>query len=87
MIDTQSLHGACTPPFLQSSNFQSTKGCRSLYLEFKQLCADTYLDIPGRFCAQVPSFNGTIECCLPCPLTEWVYPERKEMLLVFGEYS
>lgn len=51
--------GACTPPFLQMSQFPISDG---------------YL--PGRFCAPVPSIEGTIDCCLPCPLTDWVYSDR-----------
>ncbi|CAD6564432.1 MAG: hypothetical protein ASARMPREDX12_002659 [Alectoria sarmentosa] len=32
-----------------------------------------YLD--GRFCAPVPSAHGTVDCCLPCPITDWVYSD------------
>lgn len=32
-----------------------------------------YLD--GRFCAPVPSAEGTVDCCLPCPITDWVYSD------------
>ncbi|KAI1068385.1 hypothetical protein LB507_004730 [Fusarium sp. FIESC RH6] len=32
--------------------------------------------IDGRLCKQLDS----IQCCLPCPMTDWVYPERFETL-------
>ncbi|SLM34364.1 GPCR, family 2-like [Lasallia pustulata] len=32
--------------------------------------------IRGRLCAPVPTLKGTINCCLPCPMTEWVYPDN-----------
>lgn len=31
--------------------------------------------MPGRFCAPVPSSAGTIECCLPCPVADWIYSD------------
>lgn len=36
---------------------------------------NAYADIKGRFCAPVPSLEGTITCCLPCPITDWVYSD------------
>ncbi|KAL8682425.1 MAG: hypothetical protein Q9186_001546 [Xanthomendoza sp. 1 TL-2023] len=35
---------------------------------------------PGRFCAPVPSRGGSIECCLPCPVTSWIYSDNFETL-------
>ena len=32
-------------------------------------------DIPGRFCAPLPSTSGDVVCCLPCPQTDWIYPD------------
>ena len=32
-------------------------------------------DLPGRFCAPIPSLKGPIDCCLPCPVTDWVYSD------------
>ncbi|KAL6715922.1 hypothetical protein ACLMJK_006883 [Lecanora helva] len=55
--------GACTPPFLQLSKFDSTVG---------------YL--PGRFCAPVPTLEGTVNCCLPCPITDWVYSDEFDVI-------
>ncbi|KAL8848428.1 MAG: hypothetical protein Q9221_006535 [Calogaya cf. arnoldii] len=39
---------------------------------------DGYL--PGRFCAPVPSMGGSIECCLPCPVTSWIYSDNFETI-------
>ena len=69
--------GFCTPPFLELSNFDSTVGCknRSGKPDHTQHLADPLTDLPGRFCAPVPSVNGTVNCCLPCPITSWVYSD------------
>ncbi|KAL8840327.1 MAG: hypothetical protein Q9170_001342 [Blastenia crenularia] len=32
--------------------------------------------LPGRFCAPVPSARGSIECCLPCPVSDWIYSDN-----------
>lgn len=31
--------------------------------------------LEGRFCAPVPSAEGMVDCCLPCPITDWVYSD------------
>ncbi|QDS68236.1 hypothetical protein FKW77_010600 [Venturia effusa] len=33
-------------------------------------------DVDGRLCAKVDSLPGKPICCLPCPATDWVFPER-----------
>ncbi|MCJ1336185.1 hypothetical protein MMC09_001461 [Bachmanniomyces sp. S44760] len=35
---------------------------------------------PGRLCNPTPSLEGNITCCLPCPLTDLVYPDNFEYL-------
>lgn len=40
-----------------------------------QLLADMHSDLQGRLCAPVPSAEGTVDCCLPCPITDWVYSD------------
>ncbi|KAB8254838.1 hypothetical protein BDV32DRAFT_131676 [Aspergillus pseudonomiae] len=30
----------------------------------------------GRYCAQLPSANGNVSCCMPCPLADWMYGEE-----------
>lgn len=31
----------------------------------------------GRLCSVVPSAEGMIDCCLPCPATDWVYSDSE----------
>ncbi|KIW07664.1 uncharacterized protein PV09_01604 [Verruconis gallopava] len=31
--------------------------------------------IAGRFCAKISQLPGDPECCLPCPATDWLYPQ------------
>ena len=69
--------GACTPPFLQLSKFQSSNGCKPACFLLNCLSCSQDVDLPGRFCAPVPSVQGTIDCCLPCPLTDWVYSDSE----------
>jgi hypothetical protein len=32
----------------------------------------------GRFCAPVPQIQEGLVCCLPCPSTDYLYPQCKE---------
>lgn len=41
----------------------------------RQHLADMRLDLQGRLCAPVPSAEGMVDCCLPCPITDWVYSD------------
>ncbi|KAL9103423.1 MAG: hypothetical protein Q9163_001525 [Psora crenata] len=34
----------------------------------------------GRFCAPVPTTEGSIDCCLPCPVTDWVYSDDFDVI-------
>ncbi|KAG8527042.1 uncharacterized protein KY384_008471 [Bacidia gigantensis] len=34
----------------------------------------------SRFCAPVPSLEGPIDCCLPCPITDWVYSDEFDVI-------
>lgn len=34
-----------------------------------------FVDISGRFCANVTDGLSTLSCCLPCPSTDWVYSD------------
>lgn len=68
--------GACSAPFLQMSKFDRTAGCKNSILTITtQNLAETSTDLDGRFCAPVPSAKGTVQCCLPCPITDWVYSD------------
>lgn len=44
-------------------------------MEYSALCSflTVPLDQDGRFCSN----SLGIECCLPCPSTEWIYPDCK----------
>jgi hypothetical protein len=33
--------------------------------------------VDGRFCKQI---TPQLKCCLPCPLTDWVYPDNFDMM-------
>ena len=41
------------------------------------MLTDLYKVEYGRLCAPVPTLAGPIDCCLPCPVTDWVYPDSK----------
>ncbi|KAF4992594.1 hypothetical protein FGRMN_7079 [Fusarium graminum] len=38
--------------------------------------------IEGRLCQTV----GSLQCCLPCPMTEWVYPDRFDTLTAVANW-
>ena len=64
--------GGCPAPFLEAQLFSSTGGCMLSALSPSKIAADQILVIDGRFCSPV----GSITCCLPCPQTEWLYPDN-----------
>ena len=68
--------GECPLPFLQLSNFPYTGGCMILFSVFflHVTCLTLITVEAGRLCTPIPLPQGLVECCLPCPLTEWVYP-------------
>lgn len=43
---------------------------------------DRRLVIDGRLCQTV----ATIQCCLPCPMTDWVYPDRFDTLTAVANW-
>ena len=70
--------GACSAPFLQLTKFPGNVGCEKQRLGIVSCqLAKTFTDLDGRFCAPVPTAEGTVECCLPCPITDWVYSDSK----------
>lgn len=44
---------------------------------------DVYLDVDGRLCQALP---GGISCCLPCPMTDWVYPESFKTITIVANW-
>jgi hypothetical protein len=67
--------GLCPAPFLEAELFGNTTGCR-LKLDALQKCKNAYTTfssvISGRMCEAV----GGVYCCLPCPKTDWLYPDN-----------
>lgn len=81
MANTTLERGACTPPFLQLENFDSTVGCKdSIIRTLSRPLIRSHSDLPGRFCAPVPTAQGTVNCCLPCPITDWVYSDGASII-------
>lgn len=35
----------------------------------------TFSDVDGRFCAPIPQIQPGLVCCLPCPATDFLYPQ------------
>lgn len=65
----------CPPPFYDPSLFPDDGGCKRIDPGMPISFLTTAV-IDGRLCKQV----DIIQCCLPCPMTDWVYPERFETL-------
>lgn len=40
---------------------------------FLQWMGLTIVDIDGRFCSP---FTPTVSCCIPCPVSDWLYPDN-----------
>lgn len=70
------LRGRCIEPFLDA--FQFSKGGRKMNRVERLgtlLITDCVADVDGRLCAHINALPGNPVCCLPCPATDWVYPE------------
>lgn len=77
MANTTYERGRCARPFLELSKFSTAGGCMSASsLLVLVWCLQTTV-IEGRFCAQMPSAQGIVDCCLPCPMTDWVYSDSE----------
>jgi hypothetical protein len=65
--------GECPSPFLQENLFPTTGGCMyQVPSRLDRLATDNCLVVNGRFCSAL--LGPT--CCLPCPQTEWLYPDN-----------
>lgn len=75
MANATAGRGSCPAPYLQLSDFPSKLGCEYTIRSADPVerCTNRKADLPGRFCAPVPTIQGPIDCCLPCPITDWVY--------------
>jgi hypothetical protein len=67
----KALRGGCPAPFYEQAQF-GFDGCRYLHIIHLQLLTSTV--VGGRFCAPVDPSKGLF-CCLPCPLTDFLYPD------------
>lgn len=70
----------CLPPFLRAADF-TDGGCKSLEPRYSTNNKPLTLQISvveGRLCQTLPRTNLT--CCLPCPMTEWAYPDSFETM-------
>lgn len=48
------------------------------------VAANIRLVVDGRLCQEVRGTN--IRCCLPCPMTDWAYPEEFNTLGVVAQW-
>lgn len=69
---SSALRGLCPAPFYDMSNF-GTGGCKFRTLRRLYNCL-TLLDAAGRFCAPISQIQAGLNCCLPCPATDYFYP-------------
>lgn len=85
--------GACPTPFLDASQFPATGGCKlseffdaskpSDFLSIWDIATDKRLSvIDGRFCSAL--LGPT--CCLPCPQTEWLYPDNFDTITYSADW-
>jgi hypothetical protein len=71
------LRGACFAPFYDASKFD-LGGCR--YSEVSLLeCTLIMVVVDGRFCAPAFTIQPGLYCCLPCPMTDYLYPQGQLM--------
>lgn len=69
------LRGFCPPPFFQEELFANmTTGCElQRPCASREYCINATLPVlPGRLCSKTAP---NIHCCLPCPSTDWLYPD------------
>jgi len=65
------LRGNCPAPFYDVKEF-GLDGCMFKPSSVEYLLTVTV--VGGRFCAQVDHIRKGLVCCLPCPLTDYLYP-------------
>lgn len=67
------LRGLCPPPFYDASKFE-LGGCEYTTLRHcKRMLIPPVVE--GRFCAPVEQIKKGLYCCLPCPMTDYLYPQ------------
>lgn len=65
------LRGLCPAPFYDASKF-GLDGCECSTSNPSSLL--TAIVVGGRFCAPVEQIRKGLHCCLPCPMTDYLYP-------------
>lgn len=61
----------CPKPFLNVKGF-TDGGCKSSTHKPTSAIANIYLVVEGRLCRTI---TQDFTCCLPCPMTDWAYPD------------
>jgi hypothetical protein len=69
------LRGKCIEPFLDVLQFGKKGGRKRAFTSSNNSFAKHATDVDGRLCAPIAALPGKPICCLPCPATDWVYPE------------
>ena len=69
--------GECPHPFLPLADFPYTAGCMFVTYNPYVNHSNLAIDESSRLCAPLPASGGSLFCCLPCPMTDWVYPDSK----------
>ena len=69
----------CNAPFWPETNFPPHGGGefnnQSEYMAYVDMELTTNTDVLRRFCVDLTKEGSTTSCCLPCPLTHWVYSD------------
>jgi hypothetical protein len=67
------LRGSCLAPFYDASKFD-LGGCRYSEAPLKEYMLIIVV-VDGRFCAPAFQIEAGLYCCLPCPMTDYLYPQ------------
>lgn len=75
------MANTCPPPFYDARLYPNSRGCKSIdplwprlrhALLLALLTSPSPKVVDGRLCQKIA--DG-MQCCLPCPLSDWVYPD------------
>ncbi|KAF2436475.1 hypothetical protein EJ08DRAFT_148057 [Tothia fuscella] len=72
LANVTDFRGNCPVPFLDQEKFLPHKRGQTGHIE-------------GRLCAPVPTLPGRPICCLPCPATDWLYPDDFKTIYKIAE--
>ena len=76
----------CPAPFIDSGQFNDSLGCKPFLGTSLLTFALTSLpiDLEGRLCQKI---TKDVQCCLPCPVTEWIYADSFHRITVLVEWA